>query len=156
MVAAVKRNEIPYHEVLFFSGSSDNDPSVALGLDIFLNISGSVPCICYSLSISVNDAIRSSSFLMTVLERLQITRTYIKSYARLNTKSVQLQFQDFSQDGILTLDRNCPTRWHSKLTMMEKYVIPRLYLEKNLPDDDPSVIDPADDECIREYIIVLR
>lgn len=53
---------------LFFSGTNDNERSVALGVEKVLNFSGAIRCICHTVSLVVNDAVDQVPYLQSVLE----------------------------------------------------------------------------------------
>ncbi len=61
---------------------SDNEPSVALGVALFLNFSGSVRCVCHTLALAVDDSVGCCEFLLSVLECINAVRTYVKSHTR--------------------------------------------------------------------------
>ncbi len=49
-------------DVVVFSGTTDNEPAVALGVDRYLAFGGSVRCLCHTLSLAVNDAVTDGDF----------------------------------------------------------------------------------------------
>ncbi len=59
ITAAVRDNDKLGSDVLVISGTCDNEPSVALGVDRYLNFSGAVRCCCHALALAVNDAVRN-------------------------------------------------------------------------------------------------
>ena len=81
---------------------------------------------------------------------------YVNSHKTVRVRLLQMRSRGFTRDRIVTLDKDFITRWHSKLNILEKYTILRPCLSKALPDDAPSVLSEADDECIAECVLVLR
>lgn len=107
-----KSNEKLGKGVLMFSGTSDNEISVALGVYLFLNFSGSVRCISHSLSLAVNESTAVGDFLDDVLRRIDYISNYGNHRLKVGTKLVQLQCHEFGRDSIVTLDKPFSTRWH--------------------------------------------
>lgn len=87
---AVKSNDKLGEDVLIFSGTSDNEPSVALGVNLFLNFSGSVRFVCHSLTLAVNDAVRCCKFLILIHENINDICTYVKSHNKVGARLIQL------------------------------------------------------------------
>ena len=154
--ASLSSNDKIGKSVLVFSGTSDNEPSVVLGMDQYFNYSGSVRCIYHTLALAVNDAIETESFIKSALQRIISITRYMNRHKTVGARLLQMQCRDFTHDRIVTLDKDFITLWHSKLNILEKYTILRPYLSKVLPDDAPDVLSEADDECITECILVLR
>lgn len=67
MVASTSKNDKLGSNVAVISGTSDNDAATALGVDQFLNFSGSVRCVCHTLALVVNDAVEECPFLSDAL-----------------------------------------------------------------------------------------
>ncbi len=70
ITAALQSSAMLYKDVLVFSGTTDNEPAVALGVDRYLAFGGSVRCLCQTRSQAVNDAVTEGEFLSTVLRRI--------------------------------------------------------------------------------------
>ncbi len=60
--AAVRDNDKLVSDVVVASGTSDNEPREALGVNRYLNFSGAVRCYCHTLALAVDDAKRNYSF----------------------------------------------------------------------------------------------
>ena len=142
--------------MLIFSGTSDNEPSVALGVDQYLNFSGSLRCICHTLSLAVNDAIDSIPFLKASLKQINDISNFLSKHHDINENIVSEQCKTFTKDRIVTLKKECPTRWHSKLNVLEKYIFLKPILKKCLPSTAPSLLSRAKENAIAECIDVLR
>lgn len=72
IISAVSKSNFKLGKaVLMFSDNSDNDSSVSFGVDLFLNFSGLVRCICHSLSPAVKESISVGDFLDDVLRRIE-------------------------------------------------------------------------------------
>eukprot|EP00171_Calliarthron_tuberculosum_P003336 IDg3336t1 len=156
IAAAVHDNDKLGPDVLVFSGTSDNEPSVALGVDKYLNFSGAVRCCCHSLALAVNDAVRDCLFVTEVLQRINAISTYVNMHKKVSAKLVQLQCAVFSRDRIVMLDKEFMTRWHSKLNVLEKYIILRPYLSQALPSGAPQLLDISSEDAVAECISILR
>jgi len=154
--ASVKDNDKLSDNVLIFSGTSDTEAAVALGVDQYLNFSGSVCCICHVLALAVNDGVSDTSFIGIVLTQINSLVTYLKTHPKVNSKLMQVQCRSFSKDRIVTLDHTFSSRWHSKLNALEKYIVLRPILLKILPSDAPQVLDNGDENCIAKCIYILR
>lgn len=61
-------NDMIGKRVLNFSGTSDNKPSVALGVDKYAKYSGPVQCMCNYSALVVNNWISPRNVLSNVLE----------------------------------------------------------------------------------------
>ncbi len=77
ITAAVRDNDKLGWDVLVFSGTSDNEPSVALGVDHYLNFSGAVRCCCHTLALAVNDAVRNCNSVTTFVQRINCISVYL-------------------------------------------------------------------------------
>lgn len=115
IAAAIKRNDKIGEHVLIFSGTSDNEAAVALGVDQFLNYTGPVRCICHTLSLAVNEACNSTPFHSSILEKINNISTYFNHHDTLSAKLIKHQCNDFDRDRIVTMDNQFHTRWNSKL-----------------------------------------
>ncbi len=156
ITAAVRDNDQLGSDVLVFSWASDNEPSVALGVDRYLNFSGAVRCCCHTLTLAVNEAVRNCNFVTTVLQRMNCISAYLNTHTKVGAKLVQLQCVDFSRDRIVTLEKEFATRWRSKLNVLEKYRVLRPYLPRALPVDAPAAFDSPVDDAVAECIDILR
>lgn len=157
--AAVDRSDKVGKNVLIFSATSDNEPAVALAIDRYLNFSGSVRCICHSLSLSINDACESTPFLVKVLDKIRAITMYVNQRGSTSSKLIYMQCKDHGRDRVVTLDNAFFTRWHSKLNVMEKYIAIEPYLKKVLPQNGsqvPPLLTKSEGELVAECIHVLR
>ncbi len=77
--AAVRDNDKLGSDALVFSETSDNEPSVALGVDRYLNFSGAVRCCCHTLALTVNDAVRNCNAATTALQRINCISAYLNT-----------------------------------------------------------------------------
>eukprot|EP00171_Calliarthron_tuberculosum_P019953 IDg19953t1 len=83
--AIFTRNGNLVQRVLVFSGTSDNESSVALRVDRYRNYSGAVRCICYTIHLAVNAAVHDTDFLSNVLMQIKtVTEMFlmIRGYLR--------------------------------------------------------------------------
>lgn len=79
-------------DVLMFSGTSDNENSIDHGVDMFLNVSGSVRCICRSFSLEVNESISVGDFHDNVIRRINNTGNYVNHRLKVRAKLSFFQF----------------------------------------------------------------
>ena len=142
-------------DVLVFAGTSDNELSVAPGVDLFLNYNNAVRCISHSFALAVNDAVREAGFVVNVLALFCAITSYMNNHAKVDVRLIKLQCDSFARDRIVIPDREFSTGWHSKLNVLEKYTILRPYIRKVLPVDASAVLRESEDECIAECILVL-
>lgn len=56
---------------------------------------------------------------------------------------------------MMTWDKTFITRWNSKLTTIENYVILRPVLQDVLPHDAPPLLEASEESCVAECIDVL-
>lgn len=96
--AAVMKNEKLGDAVLVFSGTSDNEPSVTLGVDQYLNFSGYVRCVCHTLAQGVNDAVCNGLFLSVLLNRINSISTKVNNH----TNFEQLWYRFNARSSVLT------------------------------------------------------
>lgn len=73
------------NKFLTLSGASDNKISVALGLDMYLNYTGTFRCICPRLALAVNDAVHDGDFKSKVLEHINSIRKFVKYPPKLHS-----------------------------------------------------------------------
>ncbi len=104
----------------------------------------------------MNDAARNCNLVTTVLQRINCISAYLNTHTKVGAKLVQLQCVDFSRDRIVTLDKEFATRWHSKLNVLEKYMVLQPYIAHALPVDAPAVLDLPVADAVAQCIEVLR
>lgn len=114
-----------------------------------------VRCICHTLTLVVIDAIDEIDLYNEVLELISNITIYVNCHANIQAKLYRLQYEEFTEDSILTLSKDCPTAWHSKLSVLEKYNILKPYLARVLPTEAPQLLDEVDEDFIAECILVL-
>ncbi len=56
----------------------------------------------------------------------------------------------------MPLDKEFASHWHSKLNVLEKYMVMGTYLARALLVDAPAVLDPPVDDAVAECIDVLE
>lgn len=103
--AVVTSNDNISKKVLAFSGTSDNKPRVAIGIDRYLKVSCSVHFLCHTPSLSVNSSVCSGSFSF-VLGQINIISTYFNQRAKVSTKLVKLQCLQFYVNIISRLTKS--------------------------------------------------
>eukprot|EP00171_Calliarthron_tuberculosum_P014900 IDg14900t1 len=86
--------------VLVFSGTSDNEPNVALGVDYYLNFRNSVRCICHTLALCVNSSVLTGDFIYSVLGQISNISTYVNQHTKVQTKLVKLQCLQYDRGRI--------------------------------------------------------
>lgn len=91
-----------------------------------------------------------------VLDLINSIGSYIKSHLKVQGKIMKEQCKNFTRDRIVPLDRDCSTRSHLKLSVLEKYIILRPLLAKVLPDDAPSNLPELDGEFFSKCAFVMR
>lgn len=131
----IKRNNKIGENVFIFSGPSDNEAAVTLGVDQFLSYSGPVRFICHALSLAVNEVCNSTPVLSAILEKTNNISTHFNHHDTFSTQSIKYQCNDFGRDLIVTIDKQFHKRWHSKLNVREKYILFSQYLNKILSDE---------------------
>lgn len=129
--AVTRNNDKLSSETLIFSGTTDNEPAVALGMDQFLDFNGGLRCVAHSLSLAVNTACDNCPLLCAILQRVNEISTYVNQHTSVNSALVRRQSQMYGADRVTRLSKEIFTRWHSKLTVMDKY---------NQLHDDLSVV----------------
>lgn len=154
--SALRNNEKLGADVLIFSGTTDNEPSVALGMDQYLNFSGAFRCICHSLSLAVNDSIKDGDFLDACVNNIGKITNYLVMHKSVGAKLVELQCKEYTKDRTISMDKPFQTRWHSKLSVIEKYIIMRPLLQKVLPSDENLIMEDSDERGVAACIDVLR
>ena len=82
--------------------------------------------------------------------------TYANQHSSISTKIAEHQCKQFAPDRIIRLKKDCPTRWHSKLGVIENYIYLRPVLEKVFPANAPSLLQISDEELLAECVMVLR
>lgn len=114
--------------VRIFSGTSDNEPTVALGVDNYFGFNGSVSCICHTLALAARDAIDRCDTVKCMLSKIDYISTFVNQRSHLTAKLTQLQYEEFSRDRLVVLGKECTTRLHSKLNVLENYVVLKPHL----------------------------
>lgn len=155
MSAAISTNDKLAADVVIMSGTSDNDPATALGVDQYLDFSGPIRCLCHTLALAVNDAVSESTFLTYYLDRIAEITKYVNYRSKISAKIAEMQCREYSSDRIVRLETYCKTRWHSKLRVIEKYIILKPVLEKVFPEDAPPLLTRSDEEVLAECIEVM-
>jgi len=156
MSAAITTNDKLGSNVVVMSGTSDNDPATALGVDQYLEFSGSVRCVCHTMALAVNDAVSECDFLTDALSQISEITKYVNYRPKISTQIAAHQCLEFSPDRIVRLASDCPTRWHSKLRIIEKYIILRPTLQKVLPENAPPLLPDADEEMLAECVTIMK
>lgn len=85
----------------------------------------------------------------------QITK-YVNYRSKIAAKIPSEQCNRYTRDQIVHMTSDCPTRWHSKLRVIEKYIILKPILEKVFPPDAPSLLSKTDEEVLAEGISVMN
>lgn len=73
--AAVKNNDKVGEDTQILSNITDNEPTVALGVELFPNFSCSVSCVYNFLELAINDAVKFLEFIILIFERINDIRT---------------------------------------------------------------------------------
>lgn len=95
-------------------------------------------------------------FKQFFLEKLKSIATYLSNHPKRSTALVSLQFKQYSRDRVSKLDKPFHTRWHSKLTTLEKFIVMQPLLSTVLPSDAPLLPEKSDENSIAICIDVLR
>jgi len=155
MDAAISTNDKLGSNVVVMSGTSDNDPATALGVDQYLNFSGSIRCVCHTLALAINDAVLECTFLSDYLTKIGEITKYVNYRSKISAQIAELQCREFTPDRIVRLENYCKTRWHSKLRVLEKYIILKPTLAKVFTQDAPDLLTVHDEEVLAECINIM-
>lgn len=155
--AAVSRNDKLGDNVLMFTGTCDNEPAVCLGVDQFLGFSGGVRCIAHTLALAVNESVPDGSYTRGILNRINSITTYLNMHTGQLAKFFSLQADVYGADRVSTLDNEFPTRWHSKLNVIEKYINLKDYIIQVLPaQGGPALLSDTDEEAACELVQLMH
>ena len=56
----------------------------------------------------------------------------------------------------MSLEGECSTRWLSKLSWIEKYIVPKPHLDSVWPESAPTLTENTDENCLADCIVVIR
>lgn len=140
--------------MLVFSGTSENEADVALGVDIYINFNGSVWCVCHTSRPKVQDVVNSRECSAALLSRILQITTFVDNHAAIRPKIVRIQCEEFTCGTIINLSKECPKRWHPKLIVLEKYVTLKLVLERVFGESAPNLLETGDEDFIIRVIII--
>ena len=143
-------------DVTVVCGTTDNEPSLALAADKYLGYNGSMRCVCQTLALATNDAISNCEVLSHGLKRINDISSYINSHPEIATRIASEQCREYRRDRIMQLQKQCPTRWHSKLAVIEKYIVLQPVLNEVLPEESPPLLSQYEDEHLADCVLVLR
>lgn len=96
--AAISSNSRLGTDMLVFSAISNNEQSVSLRVDQYLNYSRSVRFIFHSISLIFNDAVVEGEFLDLTMRKINNITAYLSNHPKVASKLVELQCIGYSHD----------------------------------------------------------
>jgi len=153
--AATKDNPRLGEDVLIFSGTTDNEPAVALGMDIFLGFTGGLRCTVHSLGLVVNDVANTHRYLDELIVEITNITSYVNQRPKVGRLLHAAQLEVRPADRIMALEKLIQTRWHNKLAILENHIILVPELVKVLPEDAPPVLNKYQQGVAAEMVLVL-
>ncbi len=154
--AVIQSSDKLDEDFLVIGGTSDNEASASLDLDQFLDFNGSMRFVCHSIALATNDAIKRNEALTKSIQRISDLASYTDFHPRISSQIALEQCKIHSRDRLVRLQKHCPTRWHSKLNVIERFVIMPLIMVKVFPSNSLAISTEYEEEELSEYIIVLR
>lgn len=141
--------------------TSDNEPSVALGVDLLTNYVGSVRCVVHTLALCVNDVFSDDAPWQRYMDVVNNVTKYFnyhgKAYSLLKEKQMD---SGVTPDRIRRLKHDIPTRWHSRLGAMLNYItefdnICKVAEELDISSDDLPSMNREELNVLADVIHVL-
>lgn len=91
ITASLRSNDKIGKDVLIFSGTSDNEPGAELSFDKYLKFSGSVRCVCHTISLLSKEPFESIPFLSTCISRINDLAAFINNHGKIASSLSSLQ-----------------------------------------------------------------
>lgn len=115
-----------------------------------MNYNFSVRWICHILALGVEKAIDKCDLFTNGLSGISSITNYVNNHARVRADLSKVQQKEFSRYKTLTLAKDCPTRCHSKLYVLEEYIVLNPYLCHVLDESAPELLNVGDEEFIAD------
>ena len=142
--------------------TSDNEPATALACDLLTNFVGSVRCVVHSLALCVNDVFAEGSAWQQYMNHVNKITSYLNYHSRANVMLLERQKQSdgITNDRLQRLNHDVPTRWHSRLGAMLKYLsqldnIAKVADELNIPPSEVPRLSNEERTTLSDFIKVL-
>ena len=121
IVDCVLRNSviIGSEKISIHTITSDNEPSVALGVDLLTNYVGSVRCVVHTLALCVNDVFTDDAPWQRYMDVVNNVTKYFNYHGKAAALLKEKQMESgVKNDRIHRLKHDIPTRWNSRLGAM--------------------------------------
>jgi hypothetical protein len=167
MRSMIETNERVGADFVVHTASSDNEASIALAVDLFTNHTASVRCLVHTLSLVVSDVLYDgrddvdAGYVVKLLQRVHKVATFVNQHPKVDAmlRQDQATVDMTSPDRIRVLKKEMPTRWYTKLMVLEAYFslhdnLTRVFAKAGEPT--PPLLNAKHLQIVAEVIIVLR
>jgi len=119
----------------------------------------SIGCFAYQLNLVVQSALDEAVSFKTIMTKVKQIVTYIKSSVKASDLLRKFQLESgTSEDKILKMKQECPTRWNSAFYMLERFILLSEIIARVLFQLDTALqnLTSLEIKVIKESIILLQ
>lgn len=145
-----------------YTATSKNGGVSALSVDMLTNYFGSVCCALHTVVLFVKDVFNRETLRQSYTDQANYVTTHFNQYQKAAQMLVVFQLESgLSNDRLVKLKHDVPTRCHSQLSAVVTYMthadlIQKVVSELNVLEYDLRTFKPEKEKSVTEYIITRK